>query len=63
MRYICRDCEEIFYEEDAGSYQESRGEFWGAPCWESLMCCPYCKSDDIEEYQEEEEEEDNNERI
>ncbi len=55
MRYKCLNCGEIFHEDDAGTYQESRGEFWGTPCNESMMCCPSCRSDDLDEYDEEEE--------
>ena len=57
MRYKCYDCGEVFDEEDAGTIRESRGKFWGSPCYETLMVCPKCKSDCIEEYEEEEEEE------
>lgn len=49
MRYKCCDCDAIFDEEAAGTYSESRGEFWGSPCYESLICCPECRSKDIEE--------------
>lgn len=57
MRYKCYDCEAVFHEDDAGSYSESRGEFWGSPCYESMMCCPECGSTDFDEYNEEDEEE------
>lgn len=56
MRYKCCECEAIFDEEDAGTIRESRGEFWGSPCYETLLVCPECRSDLIEEYEEEEEE-------
>jgi hypothetical protein len=59
MRYICCDCGKIFDEEEAGSYQEYRGEFWGSPCYEPMMCCPRCNSDEFDEYEEPEEEEEN----
>lgn len=49
MRYKCCDCGQIFDEEDAGTINESRGEFWGEPCYESMMCCPSCNSMDIDE--------------
>lgn len=57
MKYKCYDCGKVFDEEDAGTYYESRGEFWGAPCSERMSCCPFCRSDDIEEYEETEDEE------
>lgn len=60
MLYKCLDCGEVFEEEEAGTIRESRGEFWGEPCYESMMCCPYCHSMYLEEtyeYDEEEEEE------
>lgn len=28
---------------------ESRGEFWGIPCWEDMAYCPNCDGDEIEE--------------
>lgn len=50
--YKCNDCGKRF--EEPKITQESRGEYWGAPCWEMYSVCPYCKSDDIDEETEDE---------
>ena len=59
MRFKCRDCGAYFdeYEE----VQESRGEFWGMPAYETMCYCPECGSDDFDEAEivEAEEEQDN----
>lgn len=54
-RFICLDCGKTF--DSPKVVEESRGEFWGAPCWETVAYCPYCMGD-FEEYKPEEEEED-----
>ena len=48
--YRCNDCGKEF--DEAGSYEEYMGEFWGAPAYETFYICPYCKSDDFEEVKE-----------
>lgn len=53
----CCECGKRFYEEDADTFRESRGEFWGSPCYETLLCCPCCGSDELEECSEDEEDE------
>lgn len=55
MRYKCSDCEEYFNEDninkiDNGNYEEYFGAKVWMPCVEYF--CPYCGSDDIEEYHE-----------
>ena len=35
--------------------EESRGEFWGVPCYERMFYCPVCGDDCFEEIKEEEE--------
>lgn len=52
MKWICHDCGEIFDEPQV--VNESRGEFWGSPCWEEMHYCPCCGSDDYDEYYEDE---------
>lgn len=49
MMYICFNCGKVFDEEESGTRYESRGEFWGMPCSEPMMCCPYCGSDEFDE--------------
>lgn len=51
--FKCCNCGCIFTENDAGTYQECVGEFWGAPAYETFMCCPECKSDEFDDYEEE----------
>lgn len=36
---------------------ESRGEFWGVPCWENMYYCPVCGDDCFDECDDEEVEE------
>lgn len=50
--YKCNDCGKRF--EEPKITRESRGEYWGAPCWEMYRACPYCESDDIDEETEDE---------
>ena len=40
--YVCLDCEEVFKTPD--TWEEDRGEFWGAPCSEHFEACPKCGS-------------------
>lgn len=46
-KYYCDECEMIFDESEAGSRRAEEGD--GLPPWESLMTCPNCGSDFIEE--------------
>ena len=50
------ECGAIF--EEPKLVRESRGEFWGVPCWEDMYYCPYCGDSCFDEYNEEDEEED-----
>jgi len=52
MMYKCNDCAAVFDEDEIATWQESRGEFWGFPCTETLSGCPHCFSGDIEEFNE-----------
>lgn len=47
MYYRCNDCGLEFSRLKA--VEESRGEFWGVPCSETLYVCPNCEGDDIDE--------------
>ncbi len=61
--YRCEDCGLEF--DDPAQWQESRGEFWGFPAYETCFGCPNCKgsfdviedNDDVIEDKEEQEEE------
>lgn len=65
MSFMCYDCKEVF--DEPKKVQESRGEFWGMPAFETMYYCPCCGSEaideedivlaDLEEEEEEEEEE------
>lgn len=54
MKYRCCNCGEIC---GIHGVAESRGEFWGFPCSETIYYSDCC-DDDFEEVEEEEEEED-----
>lgn len=41
--YKCLECGFEF--EEPTTWRESRGEFWGAPCYESMRGCPRCKGE------------------
>jgi hypothetical protein len=43
MRFKCWECGRYFNEYK--EVQESRGEFWGIPCSETMCYCPYCNGD------------------
>lgn len=49
----CEDCGWIGEPEDLKRVEESRGEFWGAPCWETMYYCPCCGGDCLDYYIEE----------
>ena len=57
IRYKCNDCECEFDESEIAHWKESRGEFWGQPCYEEMCGCPNCHSGDIEEIKEDEDDE------
>lgn len=65
-KYRCNDCGRIFDEDEIATWNESRGEFWGQPCYETMSGCPYCHSGDLDEYDpdaiDDDEEEDQDER-
>lgn len=53
----CFDCGWTGEQEELRRVEESRGEFWGMPAYETMYYCPCCGSDYIEDYDEEEYEE------
>lgn len=57
MLYKCADCGAIFDEDEIAEWKESRGEFWGMPCYEKMAGCPRCFSCGIDEYDPDAEEE------
>ena len=51
-RFRCLDCGCECEGEDLCTERESRGEFWGVPCYETFCVCPNCRSDQLEEIEE-----------
>lgn len=55
---ICNDCGAVFdaNEIEVKTWEEYRGECWGAPAYERMASyhCPKCGSEDIEEAEDEE---------
>lgn len=49
MDYLCDNCHAIISEEELASENESRGEFWGFPAYETISVCPYCHCSDLTE--------------
>lgn len=47
MMFRCYDCGREF--ETPDTFQEYRGEFWGMPAYETVSCCPFCRSDEYDE--------------
>lgn len=63
MMYKCENCNEVFDESDADkvhtTYESEygvSGEFASSTPY-SYLVCPYCKCDELEEYEDEEEDE------
>ena len=46
--YKCLECGHIF--DEPKSWNESRGEFWGSSCSETLCGCPHCEGGYEEAY-------------
>lgn len=53
MQYVCLDCGREF--DTPAHWEESRGEYWGVPCTETVYGCPFCRGD----YEERDEETEN----
>ena len=54
-KYQCCDCGQFF--DEPAFWEESRGEWWGMPAYETVSGCPHCGGD----YQEVEEEDEDDE--
>jgi hypothetical protein len=48
MSFICIDCGKLFEDGQQARWSESRGEFWGIPCRETVTGCPSCKGSYVE---------------
>lgn len=55
MKVKCEHCKRIFDNDEIITERQYMGEFWGAPAYEDFDVCPYCRSDEIFDYEEEEE--------
>ena len=45
MAYKCLSCGHVFEEGEQACWTESRGEYWGSPCYETMSGCPVCKEE------------------
>lgn len=50
----CEKCKKIFDDSEMIKKEAYVGEFWGMPAYDSYYVCPYCKSDELIDYEEEE---------
>ena len=41
----CLECGHVFSEYDLNTWEESRGEHFGIPCYEKMIGCPICEGD------------------
>jgi predicted nucleic acid-binding Zn-ribbon protein len=41
----CLECGKVFEDDEIAHWQESRGEFWGFPAYETMSGCPHCQGD------------------
>lgn len=48
--FYCESCGNVFDEPD--EVEESRGEFWGMPCSETMYYCPCCGDNDFSKIME-----------
>ena len=48
--YYCIECGHIFDKNDVAIWNESRGEYWGVLCSESVSGCPCCGGGYVETY-------------
>ncbi len=50
----CTNCGARFEDYEVRTRSEYVSEFWGAPAYATIPCCPCCGSDEIEETDEDE---------
>lgn len=44
-RYRCCECGHVFTDDEIKEVEEYRGEYWGAPAYETMYYSPCCTSD------------------
>lgn len=52
--YRCLGCGKLFDVDDVRVEHESRGEFWGMPCTETMYYSPCCMDDFDDAYEDDE---------
>lgn len=57
--FKCYSCGCTF--EYFGTIKDYVGEYWGRPAYQNIAVCPYCKSENFDEYHYEDEYEDDEE--
>lgn len=45
LKLKCLECGKVFEDDEIAHWQESRGEFWGFPAYETMSGCPDCQGD------------------
>ena len=50
---ICNSCRNLFDEDEIHWRREYVAEFWGMPAYDDFPYCPFCGSENFEEYCEE----------
>lgn len=50
----CNECGNIF--DEPKMYRECVGEAWGQPAYQEFSYCPFCDSEDFDDYEEGDEE-------
>ena len=53
--YRCKECGNLFDEDDVKIVEESRGEYWGFPCYEKMRLSPCCECNFEDAYETEDE--------
>lgn len=49
-KFKCCDCDKEFTEDEAEYRSENIGEFWGAPAYTNVLICPFCGSDEVDNF-------------
>ena len=44
MKYVCNECGKVFEEDEIVEVEESRGEYWGVPAYETVAYSPCCEA-------------------
>lgn len=55
MLLKCKECGNIFSDDELKQFQDDMGECHGRHVYEKVYTCPYCFSEDYETYNDDEE--------